>query len=126
MCEHSEVLALGCAVSRAYPIYNRKSGGEWVQKVTVGFILVGNSVRDLGDADIKCLGELCAGIRLAQEIVDAPTNEMHTDIFLDVSTMYTVVFESLASMNEYALYTLTSTWYLKVLLVLFCFICVFQ
>ena len=81
------MLALGCAVSRAYPIYNRKSGREWVQKVTVGFILVGNNARDLGDPDVKCLSALCTGIRLAQEIVDAPTNEMHTDIFLDVSQL---------------------------------------
>ena len=85
------MLASGCAVSRAYPIYNRKSGGEKVQKVTVGFILVGDDARDLDDADIKCLGALCTGIRLAQEIVDAPTNEMHTDIFLDVSQLLLLV-----------------------------------
>ena len=85
VCERSEVLALGCAVSRAYPIYNRKSGEDRVQKVTVGFILVGSGARDLSDADTRCLGALCTGIRLAQEIVDAPTNEMRTDIFLDVS-----------------------------------------
>lgn len=82
------MLASGCAVSRAYPIYNRKSGGDGVQKVTVGFILVGNGAQDISDADTRCLGELCAGIRLAQEIVDAPTNEMHTDIFLDVSPLF--------------------------------------
>ena len=87
MCGRSEVLASGCAVARAYPIYNRKSGGGKVQKVTVGFNLVGDDVRELSDDDIKCLGELCTGIRLAQEIVDAPTNEMYTDTFLDVSLL---------------------------------------
>ena len=82
------MLASGCAVSRAYPIYNRKSGGDRVQKVAVGFIVVGDNARDLDDADVKCLGTLCTGIRLTQEIVDAPTNEMHTDIFLDVSPLF--------------------------------------
>ena len=74
-------------MSRAFPIYNRKSGtgSSKAQKVSVGFILVGADVREIGDDDIKCLGALCEGIRLAQEIVDAPTNEMHTNIFLDVS-----------------------------------------
>ena len=100
MCERSEVLASGCAVSRAYPIYNRKSGGDWVQKVTIGFILVGNDTRDVSDADVKCLGELCAGIRLAQEIVDAPTNEMHTDIFLDVSLLYFISYIVLILMER--------------------------
>ena len=81
------MLASGCAVSRAYPVYNRKSGGSKVQKVTVGFVVVGEDVREIGDDDVKCLDALSAGIRLAQEIVDAPTNEMHTDIFLDVSRL---------------------------------------
>ena len=85
MCERSEVLASGCAVSRAFPIYSRKSGGPKAQRITVGFIPVGENVRELTEGDIKCLGALCTGIRLAQEIVDAPTNEMHTDAFLDVS-----------------------------------------
>ena len=73
-------------MSRAFPVYNRKSGGsQKVQKISVGFLLVGDDVREVGDDDIKCLGALCEGIRLAQEIVDAPTNEMHTNTFLDVS-----------------------------------------
>lgn len=28
----------------------------------------------------------CTGIRMTQEIVDAPTNEMHTDAFIEVYT----------------------------------------
>ena len=51
----------------------------------MGFIPVGEDTQEVGDDDVKCLGALCRGIRLAQEIVDAPTNEMHTDAFLDVS-----------------------------------------
>ena len=86
VCERSEILASGCAVSRAFPVYNRKSGeSKTPQKVSVGFIPVGEDTQEVGDDEVKCLGALCRGIRLAQEIVDAPTNEMHTDTFLDVS-----------------------------------------
>ena len=79
------MLASGCAVARAFPKYNRKSGGSKVQKVTVGFIPVGDDVSEVNNDDIKCLRALSEGIRLAQEIVDAPTNEMHTDAFIEVS-----------------------------------------
>ena len=79
-------------MSRAFPVYNRKSGeSKTAQKVSVGFIPVGEDAREVGEEDVKCLGALCRGIRLAQEIVDAPTNEMHTDAFLEVSLIRVTV-----------------------------------
>ncbi len=85
VCERSEVLALACAVSRAFPLYSRKSSGGSPQRqvVNVGFLLVGGDTTPLTDDDVLCLSRVCEGIRLAQEIVDAPTNEMHTDEFLE-------------------------------------------
>ena len=49
----------------------------------MGFVLTGTETTLLTDEEINCLACMCEGIRLAQEIVDAPTNEMHTDGFLD-------------------------------------------
>lgn len=87
VCERSEVLALGCAVSKAYPIYSRKTSGSAAKAekrtVSVGFITVGTGGTPLSDEEVQCLNDACEGIRLVQVIVDAPTNEMHTDGFLD-------------------------------------------
>ncbi len=90
MCSNSEVLASGCAISRAFPLFNRKSGGGGGgggsnQVIEVSFIPVGSGAVPFTPEDVKCLDALSEGIRLAQEIVDAPTNFMHTDAFLDVS-----------------------------------------
>ena len=51
----------------------------------VGFIPVGGAAMPLNEEEVKCLNALCEGVRLAAEIVDMPTNLMHTDAFLDVS-----------------------------------------
>ena len=51
----------------------------------MGFIFVGEGVSPVNDDDVRCLDALCEGIRLAADIVDKPTNFMHTDAFLDVS-----------------------------------------
>ncbi len=79
------MLALACAVSRAFPLYSRKTSANSTKKqvVTVGFIFTGPDSTPLTDLDLSCFTHICEGIRLAQEIVDAPTNEMHTDGFLD-------------------------------------------
>ena len=83
VCEHSEILASGCGISRAFPVYNQKSGVDNKdQTVQVGFIPLSTP---FAGEEANCLNDLCQGIRLAQEIVDAPTNFMHTDAFLDVS-----------------------------------------
>lgn len=72
-------------MSRAFPLYSRKSANDSSrqQVVNVGFVITGPNTTPLTDDDITCLTHVCEGIRLAQEIVDAPTNEMHTDGFLD-------------------------------------------
>ena len=85
VCPRTEILASGCAVSRAFPIYIRKTCGQEKQTIAVGFIPVGDNSTSVTDEEVKCLSALSEGIRLAQEIVDAPPNEMHTDSFLDVS-----------------------------------------
>ena len=87
ICERAEVLASACAIARAFPIYNEKCGRS-DQEVDVGFIVVDKDATPLGEEEVKCLNALCEGVRLAAEIVDMPTNHMHTDAFLDVSILY--------------------------------------
>ena len=121
VCERGEVLASGCAVARAFPTYSSKTPSTPPQTVTVGFIVVGGGASPVTDDDIKCLSAECeggwsftihvdlfdsfspslyVGIRLAAEIVDAPTNEMHTDIFIEVMHPPSVVnFHQLLSMS---------------------------
>lgn len=41
--------------------------------------------------DVSTLDALCEGVRLAAEIVDKPTNFMHTDAFLDVSANSAII-----------------------------------
>ena len=69
----------------------------------VGFILVGKDATSLKPEEVECLNALSEGVRLAQEIVDMPTNHMHTDAFLDVSThciMYYVEVGEMAQMSQ--------------------------
>ena len=89
VCERSEIVAYACAISRAFPIYDQKTKTKCDQRVEVGFIPVGGDSAPLSQEEVKCLNALCEGVRLAQEIVDMPTNLMHTDAFLDVR-MYCV------------------------------------
>ena len=95
MCDRAEVLALGCAAARAFPLYSRKTDGAGSSKteprvVSIGFVLTkvggaaGGDPAPLTEEDIACLTAVSEGVRMAAEIVDAPTNEMHTDTFLDV------------------------------------------
>ena len=84
VCKRSEVLASACAIARSFPIYNEKSGAKTPEKVEVGFIIVGEDTTLLNKEDVECLNAICEGVRLAQEIVDTPTNIMHTDGFLEV------------------------------------------
>ena len=94
VCEAQEVLASGCAVSRAFPVYNEKSSCRPLHRrsVEVGFIPVGEEATPFGEEEARCLNMLCEGVRLAQEIVDMPTNHMHTDAFLDVSAYNSIPY----------------------------------
>ena len=55
------MLASGCAVARAFPLYSRKTPGPSPQTVTVGFIVVGDEAAPLNDDDVKCLTAECEG-----------------------------------------------------------------
>ena len=61
VCERSEVLASGCAVSRAFPTFSRKTPAAASQTVSVGFIVVGSTFAPVTEADVKCLSALCEG-----------------------------------------------------------------
>ena len=107
------MLASGCAVARAFPTYSSKTPSAGPQTVTVGFLVVGGGASPVTDDDVKCLSAECeggrslslslslslvhisplsSGIRLAAEIVDAPTNEMHTDIFIEAIHTFVLPF----------------------------------
>jgi len=90
VCERDDVYASGSAVGRSFPTYSRKTREENVVQgetvVNVEFLVVedGNIVTlDMTDSDINLLQDTCSAIQLTARIVDSPTNEMHTDAFVD-------------------------------------------
>lgn len=84
VCERENLFASGCAVARAFPIFNRKTtkktGGESEVTVHVEFVLVGGET--VREQDVEVLGYAAKGIRLTAKIVDAPCNEMNVSGFL--------------------------------------------
>ncbi|KAJ9586400.1 hypothetical protein L9F63_019952, partial [Diploptera punctata] len=80
VCERSDVFASACAVARAFPMFTRKTSNNpsHVSNITasVEFLLVPGADSQTAD-DLKCLESVCAGVRLAARIVDAPCNEMN-------------------------------------------------
>ena len=54
---------LGCAVARAFPLYNMKTGSSASGDTTyqVGFVFVGEESVALSDEEVACLDESCAG-----------------------------------------------------------------
>lgn len=97
VCNRQDIYASGCAVSRAYSHYTRKTIGEALSagprpdreiKVSVEFLLVsdddGGAVPSVLSApDIKCLESSCSAIQLTARLVDAPCNEMNTTAFTE-------------------------------------------
>ena len=55
VCERGDVLASGCAVSRAFPLYSSKTPPTNHHTVTIGFLVVGGGASSITDDDIKCL-----------------------------------------------------------------------
>ena len=102
MCKRKDAFALGIAVSRAYPLYNRKTTRTTFGKksVLVEFLFVGDKTDALDQSEIDCLTSAAESVRLAAKIVDAPCNEMTTDHFLEVLVKY--CFSSL--------FTLSAEW----------------
>ncbi|XP_059832369.1 probable aminopeptidase NPEPL1 [Hypanus sabinus] len=86
VCEYAEVFALACALTRAFPLFTRRTGThdhEDKMTVTVEFILVGENTKPLCESTLECLLHAAEGIRLAARIVDMPCCEMNTDDFLE-------------------------------------------
>lgn len=87
VCEQKDLFASACAVSRAFPLYSRKSKQN-TQQITVNieFVIVEHltdtKVQLFAD-DINCLTDAAYGIRLAAKIVDAPCNEMTVAHFVE-------------------------------------------
>jgi len=85
VCKRKDAFALGIALSRAYPLYNRKTTRTTFSKrsVLVEFLFVGDKTDALEQDEIDCLTSAAESVRLAAKIVDAPCNEMTTDHFLE-------------------------------------------
>ena len=63
VCERSEAYALGCAVGRAFPRYQRSSGvtAMVVQMMTVAFLFVGEERSPLTNEERMCMRETTGG-----------------------------------------------------------------
>ncbi|XP_052059690.1 probable aminopeptidase NPEPL1 [Mytilus californianus] len=84
VCEKKDVVATGCAVARALPLYQGKSASISPQNVTVQFLLANeDSQTPLSQSELDCLTAQAHGIRLSAKIVDIPCNIMHTNTFLE-------------------------------------------
>lgn len=70
-------LAAATAIARAFPRFNRKSGGgeEKSRTVTVGFVAPDAPV------DPARVAIVTESVRLAADLVDRPTDELHTEAF---------------------------------------------
>ena len=80
-------MALGAAVARIYPLYNKKTTlSNTARTVTVEFLFVGENKNALSKCEVQCLTASAESIRLAARIVDTPTNEMTTNTFVKVCT----------------------------------------
>ena len=99
MCEKSDVFASACAIAKAFPLYNRKTGksseeskaGETL--TTVEFLIATRTADDefevgnvkLADDELQLLEVTTWATRNTARIVDTPCSEMHTDRFVEVS-----------------------------------------
>jgi len=83
VCERSAAFALGAAVARVFPIYNKKCLLTQTKlDVIVEFIFIDDD-SSLSNDEVQCMSDVADSIRLTAKIVDAPCSEMHTDGFLD-------------------------------------------
>ena len=95
-----DVYASGCAVSRAYSSYTRKTTGDPPNVtsrqgkdavVNVEFLIVDEDGEadskavpsQLSEEDINALVTSCEAIKTTARIVDTPCNEMNTDAFVE-------------------------------------------
>ena len=94
VCERSNLYASVCAIARAFPCYTRKSNpsSRSTRTVHIEIILAspaaeGQLTEVVSDDDLVCLKQAMRGVRLAAKITDMPCSEMHTDAFIQVSTI---------------------------------------
>ena len=92
VCPPSDVYASGCAVARAYSLYNRKTSSSLIENahstaepspkvVSVEFVCPDQP--SVSQDDLSVLEHAKDGIQMAARIVDTPCNEMHTDAFVE-------------------------------------------
>ncbi len=78
--EADHAFAAGCAASRAFPTYSRKEAESEDRTVSIA------SLAPSGPVDVPArLAPAAEGIRLAQNLVDQPTSELHTKAFADLA-----------------------------------------
>lgn len=79
----AHAFAAGCAAARAFSRFTRKSNGDPQAQDprTVRVSLIGPE----GAVDEGRLAAVSEGIRLAAELVDMPTSELHTDAFAAIA-----------------------------------------
>mmetsp|Transcript_36071 Transcript_36071/g.36757 ORF Transcript_36071/g.36757 Transcript_36071/m.36757 type:complete len:521 (+) Transcript_36071:72-1634(+) len=80
--EGEYAFAQAVAVSRCFPIYSGKSAKATPHLIEVVIHFPGNFSGDHSDF-LKSVSSVAEGIRLCQELIDMPPNELHTDSYLD-------------------------------------------
>ncbi|XP_043233600.1 probable aminopeptidase NPEPL1 isoform X2 [Amphibalanus amphitrite] len=81
VCERADMLATGCAVARALPLFTRKSGPQPEPTITVEVLVVDGE--QASAEEVQLMQDAARGIRLTARLVDTPANEMHTDAFVE-------------------------------------------
>ena len=76
--EAAHAPAAAAAIARALPLYSRKTGEQKPRRIRVA-LLAG----DEGDVDLERAEVVADAVRTAARLVDTPTNELHTDAFVD-------------------------------------------
>lgn len=76
--EAAHAIAAASAVARALPLFSRKTSEQKARRVRVA-LLAG----DEGKIDLDRVEIIADAVRTAARLVDTPTNELHTDAFVD-------------------------------------------
>ena len=81
--EESDAFALGCAVSRAFPLYNRKtSNSDSPQReAIIALMHMEKGAASLPETT-KIVAITADGIRSTQRLVDMPPNELTVDRYV--------------------------------------------
>uniref|UniRef100_A0A914ZP49 Cytosol aminopeptidase domain-containing protein n=1 Tax=Parascaris univalens TaxID=6257 RepID=A0A914ZP49_PARUN len=83
----NDVFASVAAISRCFPLYDRRSKVNCpLERVDVEVIVPGS--QKLSDAEVNFLQALCDSIRTAARLIDTPCNELHTEAFADEAVAF--------------------------------------